>query len=156
MHLSRFQSREQIHRHFCPHRDCFRRFELNSIAMNANGIRGESETGLGGVNRERLKDSRSIEFACAHIGHDKRIIQTPPVNERKGSASRARLPLNFGSDLHDLKPGGECFRSVWKVGWGSSFYFRPGHEFYPVFKEQNIIEILENAVRWPDVEQRKS
>jgi trehalose utilization protein len=45
---------------------------------------------------------------------------------------------------------GEWFRSgmVWKVGGGRVFYFRPGHETFPVFKEKPVLQLLENAVRW--------
>ena len=45
---------------------------------------------------------------------------------------------------------GEHFRSgcVWKVGTGRVFYFRPGHETYPVFKQAEPLRVIENAVRW--------
>ncbi|RFC44161.1 MAG: Trehalose utilization protein/Trehalose utilization protein [Verrucomicrobia bacterium] len=45
---------------------------------------------------------------------------------------------------------GEYFRSglVWKVGQGRVFYFRPGHETYPVFQQAEPLRVLENAVRW--------
>lgn len=45
---------------------------------------------------------------------------------------------------------GEHFRSgaVWKVGHGRVFYFRPGHETYPVFKQAEPLRVVENAVRW--------
>ena len=45
---------------------------------------------------------------------------------------------------------GEHFRSgmVWNLGKGQIFYFRPGHETYPVFKQPEMIQILANACRW--------
>ncbi len=45
---------------------------------------------------------------------------------------------------------GEWFRSgcIWNLGKGKIFYFRPGHETYPVFKDPNMIKVVENAVRW--------
>lgn len=45
---------------------------------------------------------------------------------------------------------GERFRSgsLWKLGKGWVFYFRPGHETYPIFKQPIPLKILENAVRW--------
>ena len=45
---------------------------------------------------------------------------------------------------------GEWFRSgmVWEIGEGKVFYFRPGHETYPVFKQAEVIRVLENACRW--------
>lgn len=45
---------------------------------------------------------------------------------------------------------GEAFTSgcLWKVGAGQVFYFRPGHETYPIFKQDEPMRIVENAVRW--------
>jgi trehalose utilization protein len=45
---------------------------------------------------------------------------------------------------------GEWFRSgmLWKLGKGKVFYFRPGHETFPVFKEQKVMQILSNAAKW--------
>lgn len=45
---------------------------------------------------------------------------------------------------------GEWFRSacVWRVGKGQVFYFRPGHETYPVFTQAEPLRVIENAVRW--------
>ncbi len=45
---------------------------------------------------------------------------------------------------------GEHFRSgiVWNIGDGKVFYFRHGHETFPVFKQAEIIQILANACEW--------
>jgi trehalose utilization protein len=45
---------------------------------------------------------------------------------------------------------GEWFRSglVWKIGAGRVFYFRPGHETFPVYKQPIPLRIVSNAVRW--------
>ena len=45
---------------------------------------------------------------------------------------------------------GEHFRSgcVWQVGQGRVFYFRPGHETFPVYKQAEPLRVIENAVRW--------
>jgi trehalose utilization protein len=45
---------------------------------------------------------------------------------------------------------GEWFRSgaIWTLGEGRVFYFRPGHETYPVFTQDLPLRILANAVRW--------
>jgi len=44
----------------------------------------------------------------------------------------------------------EVFRSGYccRRGNGRIFYFRPGHETYPVHKEPAVQDILDNAVRW--------
>ncbi len=46
--------------------------------------------------------------------------------------------------------GGEVFRSgcCWKRGQGKIFYFRPGHETYPIYHDRNVRLVLKNAVRW--------
>jgi len=46
--------------------------------------------------------------------------------------------------------GGEVFRSgvTFRRGAGKVFYFRPGHETYPIFRDPNVMKILTNAVRW--------
>lgn len=52
--------------------------------------------------------------------------------------------------LEERWPTGEWFRSgmSWKIGKGQVFYFRPGHELYPVYKQEWPLKILTNAVRW--------
>jgi len=46
--------------------------------------------------------------------------------------------------------GGERFRSVmaWNVGAGKVVYVRPGHETFPVWKNEHMLRLLENAIRW--------
>ena len=55
--------------------------------------------------------------------------------------------------------GGEVFRSgcTWHRGHGKVFYFQPGHEDYPSFRNENIQTILKNAVKWacPDTKNIK-
>jgi trehalose utilization protein len=45
---------------------------------------------------------------------------------------------------------GEWFRSgmIWRLGKGYIFYFRPGHETFPIYKQELPLKILDNAVRW--------
>ena len=46
--------------------------------------------------------------------------------------------------------GGEVFRSgcTWKRGNGKVFYFRPGHETYPIYFHPVVRQVLRNAVHW--------
>ena len=46
--------------------------------------------------------------------------------------------------------GGDVFRSgcCWSRGRGKVFYFRPGHETYPIYHDQNVLQVITNAVRW--------
>lgn len=45
---------------------------------------------------------------------------------------------------------GEYFRSgcLWQIGKGRVFYFRPGHEIFPVYQQKEPLQVLENASRW--------
>jgi trehalose utilization protein len=51
--------------------------------------------------------------------------------------------------------GGEVFRSgcVFNRGNGRVFYFRPGHETFPIYHDANVLRVIANAARWlkPDV-----
>lgn len=46
--------------------------------------------------------------------------------------------------------GGEVFRSgvTYRRGAGNVFYFRPGHETYPTYYDENVRTVLRNAVNW--------
>ena len=46
--------------------------------------------------------------------------------------------------------GGNVFRSglCYHRGRGKIFYFRPGHESYPIFFRDDVRQVLANAVRW--------
>lgn len=46
--------------------------------------------------------------------------------------------------------GGEVFRSgcCWERGHGRVFYFKPGHETFPIFYDETVLKIITNAVRW--------
>lgn len=45
---------------------------------------------------------------------------------------------------------GAIFRSgmTWTVDKGKVFYFRPGHETFPTFRDPNVRLIIKNAVQW--------
>ncbi|OKL35513.1 ThuA domain-containing protein [Domibacillus mangrovi] len=53
--------------------------------------------------------------------------------------------------------GGEVFRSgmTYKRGNGKIFYFRPGHETYPTYYNENVQTIIKNAVKWAAPVKRK-
>lgn len=46
--------------------------------------------------------------------------------------------------------GGEVFRSgaTWTRGAGKVFYFRPGHETYPTYFDENVLKVISNGVRF--------
>ena len=47
--------------------------------------------------------------------------------------------------------GGEVFRSgcTFRRGKGKIFYFRPGHETFPIYYDPNVRRILANGDAWP-------
>jgi trehalose utilization protein len=46
-------------------------------------------------------------------------------------------------DGHEFTSG--C---AWRVEKGKVFYFRPGHETYPIFKQEAPLKIVVNAIHW--------
>lgn len=46
--------------------------------------------------------------------------------------------------------GGEVFRSgcTFHRGKGKVFYFRPGHETYPIYHQREVLLVIANAIRW--------
>lgn len=46
--------------------------------------------------------------------------------------------------------GGEVFRSgcCWTRGNGKIFYFRPGHETFPTYHDQNVRRVIANGAEW--------
>jgi trehalose utilization protein len=46
--------------------------------------------------------------------------------------------------------GGEVFQSgcCFYRGMGKIFYFRPGHETFPIYYDPNVLRVIGNAVRW--------
>ncbi len=46
--------------------------------------------------------------------------------------------------------GGEIFRSgcCYSRGRGKIFYFRPGHESYPTYRDENVQRVITNAIHW--------
>ena len=46
--------------------------------------------------------------------------------------------------------GGEVFRSgcCFHRGHGKVFYFRPGHETFPIYYQAEVRQVIANAVRW--------
>ncbi len=46
--------------------------------------------------------------------------------------------------------GGEVFRSgcCYQRGKGKIFYFRPGHETYPTYHNENVLRVIYNAAKW--------
>lgn len=54
--------------------------------------------------------------------------------------------------------GGEVFRAgcCYRRGNGKVFYFQPGHESFPTFKNSDVIKVIKNAVDWAKPDYRVS
>jgi trehalose utilization protein len=72
------------------------------------------------------------------------VIQTEMYNEP------FHIPAPDEVVFEEHWEAGEWFRAgmVWNIGKGKVFYFRPGHETFPVFKQKEMIQILHNACAW--------
>jgi len=46
--------------------------------------------------------------------------------------------------------GGEIFRSgcCYQRGQGKIFYFRPGHETYPIYHNEQVLKVIANGINW--------
>ena len=80
----------------------------------------------------------------------------------KGIPHRFRIPATemYDEPFHIPDPdlvifeerwaNGEWFRSgaLWQLGEGKVFYFRPGHETYPIFFQDLPLQILKNTILW--------
>lgn len=71
-----------------------------------------------------------------------------PVEEMYGEYFDIPEPME--TVLISSFTGGEVFRSglTFRRGAGRIFYFRPGHETYPTYHDNNVMKVIENAVRW--------
>ncbi len=95
------------------------------------------------------KPSKVTTLAPSHpIAAGIPTVFTIPQTEMYGEPFHIPEPdvLIFREDFQE----GGWFRAgmLWNVGKGKVFYFRPGHEIFPVFKEKYPLRIIENAVRW--------
>ncbi|HPO13184.1 MAG TPA: ThuA domain-containing protein [Candidatus Hydrogenedentes bacterium] len=76
------------------------------------------------------------------IKHSERYSEPYAVNEPQAVVFEG---------VHKLKGGGEDPSRIgmcWQVGRGKFFYFQAGHETDPVFFDENVRQIMRNAVEW--------
>ena len=88
------------------------------------------------------------------------VVPSHPIAQ--GVAEQFELPMEemYGEPFDIPTPdevvfmgwfaGGEVFRSgvTYSRGAGRIFYFQPGHEEYPTFRNKNVLKIIRNAVHW--------
>ncbi|NLV10627.1 trehalose utilization protein ThuA [Halomicrobium mukohataei] len=78
-------------------------------------------------------------------------IETPVVvPEAETYGEPFGIPQPDEHVLSSWFEGGEVFRSgvCYRRGSGRIFYFRPGHETYPIYHDETIQDVLANAVEW--------
>jgi hypothetical protein len=93
-----------------------------------------------------------VERFRVYIGDSATPLSTapPPSTSYVGATipSRTLSGVTLPSVQVTTAPG--SFRSgvTYRRGAGKIFYFQPGHETYPVFKQAEPLRVVENAVRW--------
>ncbi|XVH31462.1 ThuA domain-containing protein [Haloferacaceae archaeon DSL9] len=72
------------------------------------------------------------------------------VDEAEMYGERFDVPAPDTLVFNSWFEGGEVFRSgcCYHRGKGKVFYFRPGHETYPVYYNDDVRRVLVNAVEW--------
>jgi trehalose utilization protein len=88
------------------------------------------------------------------------IMPTHPITKGIGDYFEIPMEEMYGEPFGIPTPdelifiswftGGEVFRSgaTWYRGHGRIFYFRPGHETYPTYHQQEVQQVITNAVHW--------
>lgn len=93
-------------------------------------------------------------------GHLTTLMPEHPI--AKGVPANFDVPQTevYGGPFHVPKPdvtifeekwdSGHSFPSgcAWTVGKGKVFYFRPGHETYPIYTQEVPLKIVVNAIHW--------
>ena len=118
----------------------------------------------GGTVRQVRVDLPNCVFpgVDAHGKSSRVTVLTPDHPIMDGLPSQFDIPQSemYDEPFHVPDPDVVLFREdwrgsghfrggmLWNLGLGKVFYFRPGHETFPVFKDPNVLKILENAVRW--------
>jgi len=104
------------------------------------------------------------DLAWRNIGEKERLWITNPAHPIVAGLDSCYLELEkaemYGEPFSIPEPdelvmvswfaGGEVFRSgcCWQRGMGRIFYFRPGDERYPIYRNEKIHLILANAIQW--------
>jgi trehalose utilization protein len=105
----------------------------------------------------------SCDLRWREAGERERLWVTDPAHPvASGLDERLELPETetYGEHFDVPRPdsvvltswfeGGEVFRSgcAYHRGAGRVFYFRPGHETYPIYHDENVRRVLRNACAW--------
>ncbi|WP_276282558.1 ThuA domain-containing protein [Halorussus caseinilyticus] len=96
--------------------------------------------------RERLWTVEPGHPIAEGVGESVEVPETEMYGERFDVPAPETLVFNSWFE------GGEVFRSgcCYRRGAGRIFYFRPGHETYPIYHQPEIQKIIANAVSWAE------
>ena len=115
------------------------------------------------VFRRLMGTSCDLAWREADAGERERLWVVDPGHPiAEGIGSFIELPATemYGEPFDIPEPdalvfiswfqGGEVFRSgcCYRRGRGRIFYFRPGHETFPIYYDQQVLRVLGNAARW--------
>ncbi len=72
------------------------------------------------------------------------------IPEAEMYGERADIPAPETLVFVSWFEGGEVFRSgcCYHRGRGKIFYFRPGHETYPIYHRDDVMDVISNGVEW--------
>ncbi|MDP4132546.1 MAG: ThuA domain-containing protein [Bacillota bacterium] len=105
------------------------------------------------TDRLRWRESGDTELIyCVNPGHEicdglDEVIKIP---EEEMYGEYFDIPQPDEQVFLSWFSGGELFRSgcCWRKEKGKVFYFRPGHEAYPIYYMPQIQKVIINAVKW--------
>lgn len=97
-----------------------------------------------GGERERIWVVDPGHAICAGLGPYVEV----PASEMYGEPFDVPAPDELV--LLSWYQGGEVFRSgcCYRRGRGRIFYFSPGHETFPIYRQPEIVRVIANGVRW--------
>ncbi|SFR50845.1 ThuA domain-containing protein [Halorubrum sodomense] len=98
------------------------------------------------AERERLWTIEPSHPIADGIGESIELAETEMYGERFDVPAPDSLVFTSWFE------GGETFRSgcCYRRGSGKVFYFRPGHETYPIYHDDDVRRVLRNAVDWAE------
>ena len=122
---------------------CLHSAHMSKVFRRLNGTSGKL------IWREANERER---IWCANPGHP--IAQGLPESFVLDYEEMYGEPFMVAPDAQPVFiswfEGGNVFRSggTLQRGNGRIFYFRPGHETFPTYYNQNVLKVISNGVRW--------
>ena len=95
-------------------------------------------------------DERGFETRTATLQEPEHGLTEAVLEETEMYGERFDIPQPDALVFNSWFEGGEVFRSgcCYRRGKGRVFYFRPGHETYPIYHDEQVQQVLANGVEW--------